>query len=78
LWLEYEENTTDEARFCQAIDKLDPIIHSIFKKSDWRANKFTEKRLREEKEKYFIDFPTIIDLFNKLVKYAKDNDYFIE
>jgi len=77
LWIEYEENKTNEAKFCQAIDKLDPVVHSIFKKADWKINKFTEKKLRDKKEKYFADFPEILDFFNKLIDYANKNDYFV-
>ncbi len=76
FWEEYEENKTIEAKFAQAIDKLDPVVHSIFKKVDWRVNKFTEKKLREKKEKYFVEFPELVKFFNELIDFANERDYF--
>jgi putative hydrolase of HD superfamily len=76
LWQEFEENTTPEAKFSQAIDKLDPIIQSSFKKEDWRKNGINEKNLREKKQEFFEPFPEMKSFFEEFIRYAKRNNYF--
>lgn len=71
---EYEENKTMEAKFAQAIDKLDAQIHELDYKKDWKG--WTEKFLRDEKEKYFREFPKIKQAFEKITDYAKKSGYF--
>jgi len=75
LWHEFEENTTPEAKFCKAIDKLDPIIHSAFNKRDWDTMNITEETLRKKKEAHFEEFPAIHAVFNKWVEHAKQKGY---
>jgi len=75
LWIEFEENRTPEAKFCNAIDKLDPIIHSAFSERDWTTNNITETTLRAKKEAYFKEFPCIRDVFEKWVNYAKEHKF---
>ncbi|MEM0231400.1 MAG: HD domain-containing protein [Candidatus Woesearchaeota archaeon] len=75
-WKEFDENTTPEAKFCQAIDKLDPIIQAAFNKKEWKQNKITEKQLREKKQHYFTPFPEINQIFEEFISYAKQNKYF--
>ena len=78
IWQEHEEGKTLEAKFCQAIDALDPIIHSMFKYEDWRRNKFTERKLREKKEERFIEFPVMREAFEELVKHLRANNCFLD
>jgi len=66
-WSEYEEMQTEEAKFCKAIDQLDPMIHSLNKKEDWIENNFTEEKLRELKEHYFEDFPILKEFFEEIL-----------
>ena len=76
LWNEFTEQKTNEAKFCNAIDKLEPVLHSLFDKEAWIINKFTEQNLRANKEEHFTEFPEMLEFFNKLVKYMADNGYF--
>ena len=76
LWKEFREGQTMESRFCHAIYKLDPVIHTIFKKHNWTKEEITEQKIRAKKEKYFKDFPAIQEFFNQLIEYAKMNGYF--
>jgi len=71
---EFEENKTKEAKFAQAIDKLDAEIHELDYKKDWKG--WTEEFLKEEKEKYFEEFPKIKQAFEKITNYARENGYF--
>ena len=75
-WKEYEEKKTIESRFAQAIDKLDPIVHEIRKKKDWIDNKFSEEKLRAAKEKYLVEFPLMLSVFEEFVTFARENGYF--
>jgi len=76
LWKEYEEGETLESKFCLAIDKLDPILHHLDNSEPWRKYKFTEENLREQKERYFIEFPAMMEMFNELIEVANKKDYF--
>lgn len=71
---EFEENKTKEAKFAQAIDKLDAQIHELDYKKDWKG--WTEEFLRAEKEIYFKEFPKIKQAFEKITDYARENGYF--
>ena len=68
---EFEENKTKEAKFAQAIDKLDAEIHELDYKKDWKG--WTEEFLRKEKEIYFKEFPKIKQAFEKITNYLKEN-----
>jgi len=74
LFNEFEESKTKEAKFANAIDKLDAEIHELDYKKDWKN--WTEEFLRKEKEKYFEEFPKIKEAFEKITKYLKENGYF--
>ncbi|PIN72497.1 hypothetical protein COV21_02035 [Candidatus Woesearchaeota archaeon CG10_big_fil_rev_8_21_14_0_10_45_5] len=76
IWKEFDENSTPEAKFCQAIDKLDPMIQSAFSKDEWKKNGITEKKLRQKKQHYLEPFPEMKLFFEELIKYAKKNRYF--
>jgi len=76
LWIEFEESKTLEAKFCKAIDKLDPMIHNLDNKKPWSAGKISEKKLREKKQKYFEEFPILLTVFNDIILYVKSRKYF--
>jgi len=76
LFHEFESMKTIESRFCKAIDKLDPVIHNLYGKKAWQNNKFNEEILRQNKQKYFEEFPEILRVFNEFINYAKENNYF--
>ncbi|MBT3297635.1 HD domain-containing protein [archaeon] len=75
LFFEFEEMKTIESRFCKAIDKLDPVFHNLYGKKIWQKNGFNEKILRNNKEKYFKEFPEIMGIFEQILDYAKENKY---
>lgn len=75
LFYEFEEMKTIESKFCKAIDKLDPVLHNLYGKKIWQKNGFNETILRKNKEKYFKEFPEIMEIFEQILAYAKENDY---
>jgi putative hydrolases of HD superfamily len=77
LWQEYENSKSPEAKFCQAVNKLDPMIHSIFQKKDWTDFNWTEKKDRAVRQKHIKKVPQLIPLYEKLIQYCKKHGYFI-
>jgi len=74
LFLEFEENKTDESKFANAIDKFDAIIHEIDYKSDWKG--WSKEFLLEKKESFFINFPEMKKDFHKVLDYMELEGYF--
>jgi len=70
-WKEYKENKTREAKFCRAIDALDPIIHVIEQPEEWKKYGFTEKKLRAYKEPHMKEFPELLKFFNEMIEELK-------
>ena len=75
LWKEFEANKTKEAKFCQAIDKFEPVIHFLEAKQWWQKQKLSEEFLRSKKDHYFKDYPPIMKMWNRILKYVKKNNY---
>lgn len=70
FWHEYELGESLEARFCKAIDKLEPIHH--LHQSDYVISTgFTEGVLREKKEYVIKEFPEMLKMFNGLIAFWK-------
>lgn len=74
LFNEFEEKTTKEARFAKAIDALEAVIHELDYKKDWKG--WTKEFLIEKKAKLFDEFPEMKKVFDYLLKYVEENDYF--
>lgn len=73
-FIEYEESKTLEAKFAKAIDALDPLLNELDNKPMWKG--WTEKFIRDKKQKYFEPFPTLKAFFDQTLKYASSNGYF--
>ena len=67
---------TAKKAFDDAIDALDGIMQSIHRPDLWKKYKFTEEKLREKKEPMIREFSETLNLFNKLVEYAKTKGLF--
>lgn len=74
LFAEYEAQQTIEAKYANAIDKFDALIHELDNKDDWKG--WTKEFLMEKKEKYFLHFPYMHEQFLKIVGYLEKNGYF--
>ncbi|MFT4311735.1 MAG: HD domain-containing protein [Candidatus Woesearchaeota archaeon] len=73
LFDEFESQKTAEARFAKAIDALDPMIHEMDYKDDWKG--WSESFLRSKKEKYFQEFPPLQSAFEQVLAFLKENGY---
>jgi len=74
LFQEYEERKTPEAKFVKAIDYLDAELHELDYKKDWIG--WTEKFLRQEKEKVMREFPELNAAFEEVLQHAREHGYF--
>jgi len=72
LFQELGELKTVEAKFAKAIDRLDPFIHAAHVETDWKAVKATEKLIRDMNQKYLVPFPELMELFEEIIKHAKE------
>jgi putative hydrolase of HD superfamily len=75
LFEEFEAGETKEAQFARAIDKLEPMIHQLDHKPDWRRYGYTEEVLLETKGRYMKPFPELHQFYRDLITYLKENDY---
>lgn len=73
--LEFENQGSDEARFVKAIDQLEPMIHWLDYKEDWKAAGFTQEILVNKKRMYMESFGPVIEFFDGLVDYLVENSY---
>ena len=77
-WKELEAGVTPEARFCRAVDRLDPMIHSLRRPGDWVRPPIRESALRKMKEPDLEPFPALRALFEELVEEIRRRGYFAE
>jgi 5'-deoxynucleotidase YfbR-like HD superfamily hydrolase len=74
---EYRNLKTAEAVFCKAIDKMDAMIHELRYPVDWGAHKnFSEEQVILYFKKYFEFSSVFMMVFEELMIYLKDNNYF--
>jgi putative hydrolases of HD superfamily len=71
---EYEKRESPEARFAHAIDKLDPIIHSLHNTNSWKRWDLSEQDVRKSKEKYLEFSEAFTKIFEELIDYLKENE----
>ena len=74
LFEEFEELKTKEAKFANAIDHLDALINELDYPKDWID--WTEEHLRKIDQKHVEKFPELKDVFEKIIKYMKEEGYF--
>jgi len=72
-FVEFEERKTKEAKFAKAIDSLDPVIHELDYKEDWKD--FNADFLIKKKAQYFEEFPELKKIFLTLIEYMKVEGY---
>lgn len=74
IFNEYLEQKTLEAKFCRAIDSLDPMIHELDYRKDWKG--WTKEFLLKKKEEHFKPFPLMLATFHELLEYMEQEGYF--
>lgn len=75
LYEEYKECKTPEAKFANAIDKLDPIIHSLEKEKSWKEWDLCEQDIRDVKERHLAYCNDFTELLNELIEYLKTKKF---
>ena len=74
LHMEYLLQKTVESRFVKIVDVLDPIVQALDHKDDWKG--WSVEFLRSKKRCYFEYFPKILGLFDDLLVYVEEEEYF--
>jgi putative hydrolase of HD superfamily len=79
LWLEYEEGKTEEARFAQAIDKIQALVQNVASAGVcWQKHNVTEQMSRKRNADAMQWDRAIEDICEKLYQQAQENKMFIK
>lgn len=73
---EFEANESMEAKFANAIDKLDPMIQCLYDKDLFIKYGYTEELIRDKKQGHMEIFPEILHFYEVMMRYFRDNGYF--
>ena len=73
---EYRNKITPEAKFVNAVDKMDALIHELQYPKDRGPKWFTEEVVRTVFQLHFEYSPTFMQYFENIMKYLKINNYF--
>lgn len=74
IFSEFSAQQTKEAQFVKAIDALDPLVHELDYKADWKG--WSAEFLREKKLSYLEPFPEMKEVFLELLAYMEEQGYF--
>jgi putative hydrolases of HD superfamily len=72
---EFERQETLEAQFACALDKLEPMIHQLDHKSDWKRYGYTAQVLWDKKGRFMQPFPELLEFYTQLIAYLKAQAY---
>jgi putative hydrolase of HD superfamily len=71
-WQEFEQAQTPEARFAQAVDRLQAFAQNVFSKGRvWQDHEITEEQSRAYNERLISYDPTLAALFHLLYRRAQ-------
>jgi putative hydrolase of HD superfamily len=71
LWDEFELKATHEARFANAMDRLQPLLHNFFTDGGtWRTNAVTAPDVRRRMQPIGVASETLGDLSDRLIALA--------
>ena len=74
-WLENEHKQTPEARFVQALDKMQPMIQNLISNgADWQQEPITETMLRQNKDHHYIPGTNLHALYNYIIAEGRRED----
>tara|TARA_Y100000310_G_C20351184_1_gene654424 strand:- start:117 stop:665 length:549 start_codon:yes stop_codon:yes gene_type:complete len=71
---EYEEQTTIEARFCKAVDKLEPVIQMLDGIDYVRSLGITKEMTHNIKAKYIKEFPDVYEVYQEAMDILFGNE----
>jgi putative hydrolase of HD superfamily len=81
LYIEFEKRITPEAKFAQAMDKLDSELQCFNTPEEDREKMkkafipYSEELLRKQKKQYFTDYPEIDRVSEMIIQFYKENGY---
>jgi putative hydrolase of HD superfamily len=76
LWDEYEAQETNEARFAEVFDRLEPLLQNFVNEGyTWKQHGVTSAMVRAKSEDTYKAAPFIGDFFNKLLDAAVERGY---
>ncbi|NTV24556.1 MAG: HD domain-containing protein [Nanoarchaeota archaeon] len=73
---EFRAKATEEAKFANAIDKMDALVHELQYPQDWGCKGFDEKNVRSWFQPAFEYSPTFMRYFEALVIHLDTKGYF--
>lgn len=73
---EYRNNSTPEAKFVHAIDKLDALVHELQYPQDWGPKWFTQDNVIKWFQPSFEYSPTFMAYFRTILNFLEKNNYF--
>ena len=76
LWDEFEERKTPEARFANAIDRLQPVMHNYHTKGvSWRENNVSKDRIIKRNKSIEDGSPILWKHAEELIKKAVEKEF---
>ncbi len=75
LDVEFREKNTVEAKFAEAIDKMDALVHELQYKEDWKPKNFGAENVIKWFKPSFEYSPTFTKYFELVMKYLRENNY---
>jgi putative hydrolase of HD superfamily len=79
LWREFEARQTPEARFANAVDRLQPLLQAIYTEGKtWRQNKIRKDQVIERMQPIQTALPSLWGYVMELIEDAADKGYLID
>jgi putative hydrolases of HD superfamily len=79
LWREFEARQTPEARFANAIDRLQPLLQAIRTQGKtWRQNRIRKEQVIERMQPVRAALPSLWGYVTELIDDATDKGYLID
>jgi len=78
MWLdsEFRAKETEEAKFANAVDKMDSLVHELDYPQDWLPKGFDEDHVRKWFRPAFDYSPTFKNYFEGLMQYLNEQGHF--
>lgn len=79
LWQEFEAQQSPEARFANAVDRLQPLLQAIQTQGKtWRQNGIRKEQVIERMQPIRVALPSLWGYVTELIEYASDKGYLID
>jgi putative hydrolase of HD superfamily len=79
LWREFDAQETPEARFANAVDRLQPLLQAIHTRGKtWRQNGIRKDQVIERMQPVRVALPSLWGYVTELIEDAADRGYLID